>query len=918
MRMRIFIVGFLLFLSACSGDGIDPSLGQSGDKHGGGGEGTEVVEGDGAYFARHALPCTADDECPSGLCLQSLANGVCAYPCTPEQGCDQLGWKCLGVRYGGSNIVELCLPAQALLCMPCETDDDCTPKAGLFTTMDEESMQAPGLCTPLANQGTFCGYPCVAHSSCPSGYSCMPYSLEDDSLIGQCQPKFEQCVCNELGGKTGWTTNCGFDNEWGNCQGQTACPAAGAAVCSAVVPTEDLCNGLDDNCDGITDDGGMVGQTCGKTKKGECDLGFIECIEEEEVCVGAIYPADEVCDGLDNNCDMQIDEVYPEKGQACGSNKGICKPGKYSCKTGTLKCLDEIGPGEETCDGLDNDCDSQTDEELAGAGEPCGEDEGECTPGQTQCVNGIWSCQGAVGPAMEVCNDKDDDCDGVTDFALCDKDPVLYFRFDEDGPLVVDYSGNGNDGVVNGEVAFAQPGVAGSAMGFGGKGEVKVNIQTPFAMQLPLSMELWVKSGLPLSPGEVQAVATKVPEEGTGWEWALSLMENLEPAFAVNTDQGYQSAADEQYLPLGIWTHLGVVIGENQVRLYRNGKLVKQLAAAMPVATYSPFPFFVGSAGGKDVAWFSGAIDELIIYQGDIEFALDDDGDGIPNVVDLCPSNPDPAQVDCDGDGVGDACDTDTDDSDGDGIADGCDNCPGKINPDQADSDPGSPSGEFWDVDTFETGPGGSDDWTCRNGTDPLVSQGSAFSGNFSAALPASWGRIFEVAPWCDGCPEGSCGDGLEAGQTGGFSTKDYGYVCMAYQLLPASSVNMLTLVAGKGWHSLTMTQTDLPCQYPRAGTWQPLVADNKWHHKCIDLDAQLDASLGAGDHQVTGLIWHTAGYSCPQPPIAGSFEIDDFRVAKSPVVPWDQVGDACDNCPALYNPGQTDENGNGIGDACE
>jgi hypothetical protein len=31
-----------------------------------------------------------------------------------------------------------------------------------------------------------------------------------------------------------------------------------------------------------------------------------------------------------------------------------------------------------------------------------------------------------------------------------------------------------------------------------------------------------------------------------------------------------------------------------------------------------------------------------------------------------------------------------------------------------------------------------------------------------------------------------------------------------------------------------------------------------------------------------------------------------------------DFVGDACDNCPQVYNPGQNDADGNGIGDACE
>jgi hypothetical protein len=69
---------------------------------------------------------------------------------------------------------------------------------------------------------------------------------------------------------------------------------------------------------------------------------------------------------------------------------------------------------------------------------------------------------------------------------------------------------------------------------------------------------------------------------------------------------------------------------------------------------------------------------------------LDSDGDEIPEAVDLCPWTPSPAgteaNVDTDGDGVGDACDT-SDDFDSDGVPDLEDNCPRVPNADQANSD---------------------------------------------------------------------------------------------------------------------------------------------------------------------------------------------------------------------------------------
>jgi hypothetical protein len=201
----------------------------------------------------------------------------------------------------------------------------------------------------------------------------------------------------------------------GACRLGTLVCRGGANVCEgAVGPAMEVCNGLDDNCNGMVDEG-LDGTPCG-SMVGVCRMGMRRCVMGREVCDGAVLPSDEVCDGLDNDCDGEVDEGNPGGGGACGSMVGSCMRGVNVCRGGRLVCEGGREGMPEVCNGLDDDCDGMIDEDLPEGG-PCGSNVGRCMQGRERCVMGRMVCEGAVGPRPEECNCQDDDCDGMVDEA---------------------------------------------------------------------------------------------------------------------------------------------------------------------------------------------------------------------------------------------------------------------------------------------------------------------------------------------------------------------------------------------------------------------------------------------------------------------------------------------------------------------
>jgi hypothetical protein len=184
-------------------------------------------------------------------------------------------------------------------------------------------------------------------------------------------------------------------------QGAVAyCQGAAGFVCdypSGYEPAkETLCDGFDNNCDGVTDEGLL--NLCG-------------------TC-GAL-PV-ELCNGKDDNCNGQTDEGVVVTGITCGG-KGVCLQAQGLCVDGTPTCVNDLAwqATETLCDALDNDCDGSTDE-MIGSDSSCTSGVGACAvEGIKKCgLDGGVICQtpAAGAPSQEMCgNGLDDNCDGKTD-----------------------------------------------------------------------------------------------------------------------------------------------------------------------------------------------------------------------------------------------------------------------------------------------------------------------------------------------------------------------------------------------------------------------------------------------------------------------------------------------------------------------
>jgi|GEM_PF-716959 len=399
-------------------------------------------------------PCTRDEACTQGACHGNALATLAGCGCTSNDECLPLddGDACNGAL---RCVDGLCRVAAGSVPQPCDPVDNsgcrvnaCDPATGtcgVVARPDGKTCDDGWPCTGagVCNAGECdAGDPvdCSGHdSACLEGVCdeasglCVGEPWHDGMACESDDPCAVTAVCADGACETTTTVACDDDDP---CTQDACDPTTGQ--CEATLQPNDhleVCNGVDDDCDARTDadDDDLAAddpQPC------ENDLGLCQgAPKPASACVDGVWKpcgpaayvafdpafengAEVTCDGKDNDCDGATDELLGTVPATCG--KGACLVTTTGlCVNGQVvsDCVPKtpLSPSDTSCNGVDDDCDGATDEEVPKTTTTCGT--GPCAAtGVLACVNGalVDSCQ-PKPPTAEECDNLDNDCDGSTD-----------------------------------------------------------------------------------------------------------------------------------------------------------------------------------------------------------------------------------------------------------------------------------------------------------------------------------------------------------------------------------------------------------------------------------------------------------------------------------------------------------------------
>ncbi|MCW5807284.1 MAG: hypothetical protein KIT31_33320, partial [Deltaproteobacteria bacterium] len=391
---------------AIAGCGPSPQAGPDG---GGDDRPDAAVLGDGTF----GDACNTHGDCASGYCVQPVGDqvGSCSRTCNGD--CPT-GWDCLDVQFD-TGMAKVCVPNVARECLPCGSDAECPG----------------GACLDIDGGGR-CEASCTSTAQCRPGYECLADAT--GAHAGKfCQPTSGSCTCDAQ--HVGEVRTCKNANAIGVCLGSQMCQgAAGWSACTAKTAAVETCNGEDDDCDFLVDNNVGGGEACTNTVPGVGSCPGIRTCDGATgfSCHGPI-PTAEKCNGLDDDCNGQIDEIFPGLNTSCSAGVGACERfGAIACNAtqdGTL-CTAVAGtPVAEKCNHIDDDCDGGIDEDFPTLGTQCTAGVGTCARfGTIACdAAGAAACSATPGtPQAETCNFLDDNCNGFVDDGFLNPITGLY------------------------------------------------------------------------------------------------------------------------------------------------------------------------------------------------------------------------------------------------------------------------------------------------------------------------------------------------------------------------------------------------------------------------------------------------------------------------------------------------------------
>jgi|JI10StandDraft_1071094.scaffolds.fasta_scaffold07272_7 hypothetical protein len=284
-----------------------------------------------------------------------------------------------------------------------------------------------------------------------------------DAPVGPdaCTPTTE--VCNGRDDNCNLMIDEGFAGLGTACtMGMGACARTGTVVCDAAgtgttcnatagTPTTETCNGVDDDCDGMIDDGFALGTACDGADPDLCTEGMIVCAAGGgTTCSDVSGDSVELCNSFDDDCDTRVDEGF-NLGAACdGGDTDACAEGVLACGPGGVAvCNDATSSTVETCNGLDDDCQGGVDNGFA-VGGACTTGVGACARTGTNVCNAAGNgvqCNATAGsPTAETCGDGvDQDCNGSDAVCPTNDQPGGAINISGGGTFTADLTAARND-----------------------------------------------------------------------------------------------------------------------------------------------------------------------------------------------------------------------------------------------------------------------------------------------------------------------------------------------------------------------------------------------------------------------------------------------------------------------------------------